>query len=91
MEAAGHQRWRGQPHKELAREFVQTIGLFQGQNCLIQEEKFNLNIHDVSIYMEGTVHQICHISPLLHFVLHEQKTFSISPCTGTANLPYFTK
>jgi hypothetical protein len=72
MEAAGHQRWRVQPPKTLARGFVQTTGLFQGQNRLIKEEKFNLNIHDVSIYMAGTVQQICHISP---------RTFKADPFT----------
>jgi hypothetical protein len=39
-EAAGHQRWGGQPHKVLSREVVQTIGLFQDQNH-IKKEKFN--------------------------------------------------
>ncbi len=52
-EAAGHQRWGGQPQKVLARGIAQT-GLFQGQNRL-KKEKFYLNIHDVSIYMARTV------------------------------------
>ncbi len=54
-EAAGHQQWEGQPHKVLARGVVETIGLFQGLNR-IKKEKFNLNKHDVSIYMARNVH-----------------------------------
>ncbi len=49
-----HQRWGGEPHKELARWVVQTRSLFQGQNCT-KQERFNLNMHDVSIYMARTV------------------------------------
>jgi hypothetical protein len=56
MEAAGHQLWRGKPHKVLARGVVQTILLFQSQNH-VKTGKFNLNIHDVSIYMARTVLQ----------------------------------
>jgi hypothetical protein len=54
QEAAGHQRWGGQPHKVFARGVVQRIGLFQGQNR-IKMEKFNLNIHNVSLYIARTV------------------------------------
>jgi hypothetical protein len=39
--AAGHQRWGGQPHKVLARGFIQTVGLFQGQNG-IKKKEYNL-------------------------------------------------
>jgi hypothetical protein len=53
-EAAGHTRSGGQPHQVLSRRVVQTVTLFQGQNC-IKKEKVNLNIHDVSIYMALTV------------------------------------
>ncbi len=30
-EAAGHQRWGGQPHKVLARGVVQRLGLFRAK------------------------------------------------------------
>ncbi len=49
-----HQHWGGEPHNELARWVVQTRGLFQGQNCT-KQERLNLNMHDVSIYMARTV------------------------------------
>ncbi len=54
QEAAGHQRWGGQPHKVLAWGVVQRIGLFQGQNR-IQMENCNLNIHNESLYIARTV------------------------------------
>jgi hypothetical protein len=72
------------------------MSLFQSQNRLIKEEKFNLNIHDVSIDMAGTVHQICHISPrtfkadLLSFTVYlnsEPATFCL---TCTEDFLHFT-
>ncbi len=37
-ETAGHQQWKGQPHKVLTRGAVQTIGLFQGQSRIKKEK-----------------------------------------------------
>ncbi len=31
-DVGGHHRWRGQPHKVLARGVVQRLGLFQDQD-----------------------------------------------------------